>query len=262
MTDFVTTALGDRIGYDRVGDGPAVIFVAPAGQSRAIDPITAPTAKALAHRGLTALVYDRVGRGDSPAEPPITLERELAAIDALIDLVGPAILVGWSSGAAIALAATVRDAAVTGLVLFEAPLDPDGTGGQDYLDGIRSRVQADELEAAVEFYMQDMPPEWLAGAKQSPVWPVLVAMAPSLEVDAEALAWAESAPHAELFGGVDVPVLVLNGSDALDVMNTAATSITAAVQRSSVEEIAGENHGWAPDAFAERVAAFAAAPVE
>lgn len=260
MTDFVTTALGDRIGYDRVGDGPAVIFVAPAGQSRAIDPISAPTAAALAERGLTAVVYDRVGRGDSPAEPPITLQRELAAIDALLETVGPATLVGWSSGGAIALAAAARGSAVSGLVLFEAPLDPAGTEGPAYLEGIRTRVRSGAFEEAVEFYMQDMPPEWLEGAKQSPVWPVLVAMAPSLEVDAEALTWAQSAPHAELFGDIEVPVLVLNGPDAFDIMATAATSIAAAVQRGSVEEVAGANHGWAPEAFAERVAAFAAGP--
>ena len=38
MTDFTTTARGDRVAYDRYGSGPGLVFVAGAGPSRAVDP--------------------------------------------------------------------------------------------------------------------------------------------------------------------------------------------------------------------------------
>lgn len=75
MTDFATTAGGDRVAYDRRGTGPAVIFVAGAGPFRAIDPVTTVTAEHAAERGLTTLVFDRLGRGASPADGSLDLNR-------------------------------------------------------------------------------------------------------------------------------------------------------------------------------------------
>lgn len=53
---------------------------------------------------------------------------------------------------------------------------------------------------------------------------------------------------------------MLNGPDALEIVGIAAASMAAAVPQGSVEVIPGENHGWVPDAFAQRVTAFTAAP--
>ena len=68
MTEFTTTTTGDRVAYDRRGTGPALIFVAGAGPFRAIDPWTTETAERAAQQGITTLVFDRLGRGESPAE--------------------------------------------------------------------------------------------------------------------------------------------------------------------------------------------------
>ncbi|MGZ8804566.1 MAG: hypothetical protein ACXWZG_04615 [Microbacterium sp.] len=43
MPEYTTSSAGDRIAYDRTGDGPAVLFVQPAGQTRGSDPVTGPT---------------------------------------------------------------------------------------------------------------------------------------------------------------------------------------------------------------------------
>ena len=125
MTEFATTALGDTVAFDRHGeDGPAVVFVAGAGPHRAGDPITPATAALLADRGVTSVVHDRLGRNESPADGVITLERELAAVAAMIEVAGgSAILCGHSSGCAIAVEAARAGLPVTGL----AATRPDET---------------------------------------------------------------------------------------------------------------------------------------
>ncbi|MGX5656392.1 alpha/beta hydrolase [Geodermatophilus nigrescens] len=129
MTEYGTTATGDRIGFDRRGSGPAVVFIAGAGPFRAIDPQTTATAELLAGRGRTTVVHDRVGRGDSWRAGRVDLDDELAAVAALVDAAGNrAVLCGHSSGCAIALRAAAEGLPVDGLVLFEAPLDPRTPG--------------------------------------------------------------------------------------------------------------------------------------
>ncbi|SEL25756.1 Alpha/beta hydrolase family protein [Blastococcus sp. DSM 46786] len=129
LTQHVTTSRGDTVGYDRRGEGPAVVFVAGAGPFRAIDPQTTETAELLAERGFTTVVHDRVGRGDSVPEGRVDLADELAAVRAMIDVAGGrATLCGHSSGCAIALRAAVEGLPVDRLVLFEAPLDPAARG--------------------------------------------------------------------------------------------------------------------------------------
>ena len=106
MTEFTTSATGDRVAYDLRGTGPALIFVAGAGPFRAIDPWTTETAERAAQQGITTLVFDRLGRGESPADGRLDLDRELDAIRALLDVVGgSAALCGHSSGCSISLRA-------------------------------------------------------------------------------------------------------------------------------------------------------------
>lgn len=45
MTITLTTPRGDRVAFDRYGDGPALVFIAGAGPYRAGDPITTETAE-------------------------------------------------------------------------------------------------------------------------------------------------------------------------------------------------------------------------
>ena len=92
--------------------------------------------------------------------------------------------------------------------------------------------------------MQDMPPEWLEGAKRSPVWPVMTSISATLIPDAEALAWTQSAPHRELFGSIGVPVLAMHGTEALPLFPPAAEAIAAAVPHGRVATLAGREHGW------------------
>jgi pimeloyl-ACP methyl ester carboxylesterase len=257
MTEFVTSAAGDQVAYDRSGAGPALIFVAGAGQHRATDPLTAATAEAVAAQSVTTIVYDRLGRGESVVEGAIDLPRELAAIAALIEVAGgSAVLCGHSSGCSIALAAAAGGLPVTGLVLWESPLGEEGSGAGEWADEVVRRIAAGDLEGALVHYMKDMPAEWLEAARAAPYFPALVAQAPSLQPDAESLAWAESAPHGELFARIQIPVEAVYGEQTLPIMEQAAQSIVAAIPGAVQKRMPGANHSWQAEPMANELAAF------
>ena len=110
MTEFVTSADGTRIAYDVEGSGPPVILVGGAMQFRSFDPITSEMAQHLAGHGFAVVNYDRRGRGESPADAPITLAQTIDDLRALTDELtegadDAVALFGNSSGASIAIGA-------------------------------------------------------------------------------------------------------------------------------------------------------------
>jgi len=254
MSEFVTTALGDRVAYDLRGHGPALVFIAGAGPWRAMDDTTTRTAELMAEAGVKTIVYDRLGRGESHVDGTITLERELAAVDALIGVAGgSAMLCGHSSGCSIALRAAVDGLPVDGLALWEAPLGPPNSGGSEWADAVNRHLDAGDLRGALLEYMQDMPPEILEIVMGIPA---MVDQAESLRPDGESLAWAESAPHAELFSDIRVPVLAMVGEQTYDIMVPAAESLVEAIPGAAWKQMPGGEHGWDPEPMAAELAAF------
>src|SRR5882757_4069194 len=107
------------IAFEKVGEGPPVILVLGAFNTRAAG---TPLAAALAAQH-TVISYDRRGRGDSGDSAPYAVEREIEDLDTLIQRAGGAAGVfGFSSGAALALAAAAHGLAITRLALFDLPL--------------------------------------------------------------------------------------------------------------------------------------------
>jgi pimeloyl-ACP methyl ester carboxylesterase len=256
MTEFITTSRGDRVAFDRRGTGPALVFIAGAGPYRAIDQVTTATAELAASQGITTIVYDRLGRGESVVDGRIDLDRELDAVAAIIDVAGGhAVLCGHSSGCSIALAAAARGLPVDGLALWEAPLGPQDGGARQWADEVDRRITAGDLEGAQLYYMKDMPPEFLEGVRHSPMWAGMVAQVGSLRPDGESLAWAESAPHAELFAGIRVPVEALVGEQTYPIMTAAADSIVAAIPGATQKRMPGANHSWDPGPMAAELVA-------
>jgi pimeloyl-ACP methyl ester carboxylesterase len=258
MTEFTTSKDGTRIAYDRFGTGPAVILVGGAMQFRAFDPTTTAMARLLANRGFTVIDFDRRGRGETEGSAPITLAQTVEDIAALTEVAGgQAAVYGSSSGSAIALAAAANGLPVTRLVLWEAPLnDEGGSDGAEFLEGLRQCIRAGDGDGTIEYFMKDMPREWLDGAKHSDGWATMVAMGPSLEPDAEALAWTQSAPRVELWKAVTQPTVALVGEQTLPIMHSAADSIVAALPDARKRVIPAANHSWQPEVMAAEIAGF------
>jgi pimeloyl-ACP methyl ester carboxylesterase len=246
MTEFVTSSDNTRIAYDRLGSGPSVILVGGAMQFRAFDPQTGQLAARLAERGFTVVNYDRRGRGESAGRGPYVLDSEIADLRALIaELGSAAALFGSSSGGAICLAGAAAGLPVSKLALWEVPLGPElGTDGAEFLAGLQERIASGDEEATIAFYMRDMPPEWVEAARQGPAWPIMKAVSPSLAPDAEALAWTQSRPRAELLSSLRIPVLVLVGEETLPFFPAAAESIVASVSDGRSTRVPATNHSW------------------
>src|SRR5437588_8808926 len=126
----VQSADGTTIAYDQIGKGPAVILVDGALGSQAFG-FMVPLATLLSPH-FTVITYDRRGRGESTDTQPFALEREIEDIEALINEAGgEAFLYGISSGAALALEATVKlGHKVKKLALYEPPYNDDESARQ------------------------------------------------------------------------------------------------------------------------------------
>ena len=266
MTEYADTAAGDRIGFDRYGPEPGsgsstrpdVVFIAGAGPFRAMDPMTTETARLAAEQGVGTLVYVRLGRGDSEAEGALTLDRELAAIAAAIDAVGgSAVLVGHSSGCAIALAAADAGLPVTGLVLFEAPIGQFAGGAAGFERDFLVHLDAGDHQAAQREYMRDMPPEFLEAAMQDHAWPQIALASRSYRADARALAWAEEVPAAERYERITAPVLVTVGAETFPGMTETAEALQAAIPSATFRVVPGAMHEWEPGPMAAAIAELA-----
>lgn len=260
MTEYAQTRAGDRIGFDRYGDGPGVVFIAGAGPFRAMDSTTTRTAELAAQQGVQTLVYDRLGRGDSPADGDLTLDREIAAIAAAIDEVGGrAVLVGHSSGCSIALAAADAGLPVTALALWEAPIGQFGSGAAQFEADFLAHLDAGDFEAAQKEYMRDMPPEFLEGAMRDPAWPQIVMGSRTYRADARSLAWAEELPAVERYARITVPVLAMVGEETFPGMAESARALAAAIPSATMRVMPGAMHDWEPGPMAAAIAQLAGA---
>jgi len=257
MTEFTTTARGDRVAFDRTGDGPGLVFIAGAGPFRAGDPLTTETAERAAALGLTTVVFDRLGRGESEAEGTLDLDRELEAVRSAIEAAGGrAVLCGHSSGCSIALRAAAAGLPVTGLVLWEAPLSETAADTAEWNAAFAALLDAGDLEEAQVQYMRDMPPEFLEGAKASPAWPAIVAQVPSLRADGESLVWASAALEDHGLSGIRMPVLAVYGTQTFPQMPLAAARLVAAIPGATEKAVRGAMHSWEPEPMATELAAF------
>ncbi|MGY1699080.1 alpha/beta fold hydrolase [Geodermatophilus sp. SYSU D00766] len=252
MTEYVQTSDGTRIVYDREGAGQPLVCVGGAGQFRAVDPDTRELSAELAARGFDVVVYDRPGRGESTGDPPFGLAGEVAAIRALLAVVGGrAWLYGSSSGGAIALAAAAELPGVERLFLWEVPLgEEEASDGAEHLAAIRALVAAGDREGIWRLYTDGMPPEWFEQMRSGPQWPLFERMAPTLQADAEALAWTQSAPRARLWAPVRAHAVVLLGTTTFPFMADAADSIVRSLASAERATVPGSDHRWRADDLA------------
>jgi len=240
------SADGTTIAYDQIGKGQAVILVDGALGSRA-DGFMVPLATPLSPH-FTVITYDRRGRGESTDTQPFALEREIEDIEALINEAGgEAFLYGISSGAALALEATIKlGHKMKKLALYEAPYNSDDARQQAFRNYRKQLVEVlaegrrgDALGLFMMFV--GMPPDHLEGARKMPMWPMWEAVAHTLPYDAAALGVDGSVPT-EKAARVTVPTLVMDGSASFPFMNTTAIALAKAIPNGEHRTLEGQTH--------------------
>ena len=252
-----TVASRDRtmIAFEVQGDGPPVILVngALAGREAGAELAGLLAQHARVYR------YDRRGRGDSGDTKPYVLAREIEDIAALVaDAGGVADLVGFSSGAALALeAASALGTKIRRLAVYEAPYD-DTAGAAGKWKSYQAE-QADLLAAgrpsdAVIHHLRfvGMPDAVLAQMQSSPTWAGMVAMAPTLPYDVAAVGEDRSVPVARV-ARIHAKALIVDGGanhEAMPFMRTSADRIAEAIPGARRRTIAGQHHNVSPEAIA------------
>lgn len=259
----VTSRDGTTIAYSAVGAGPAVILIDGALGYRAFG-AAGELAELLAPH-LTAYAYDRRGRGASSDTQPFAVEREIEDIEALIDAAGgEAYLYGISSGAALALEATIKlQGKVKKLAIYEAPYDSSAGRAEEwraYRAKLAELIAADQRSDAVALFMGivGVPEDMIAGMRQSPMWPSLEAVAPTLAYDAADLGADRAAPT-ERAATITAPTLVMDGGASLETMpfmRASAEALAHAIPNAQRETLEGQRHDVDSKALAPVLATF------
>jgi pimeloyl-ACP methyl ester carboxylesterase len=245
------SADGTKIAYDKQGDGPALILIDGAMNSRSSGP--KPELASLLARHFTVYSYDRRGRGDSGDTPPYAVDREIEDIEALIDDAGgTAYLFGHSSGACLALEATVKlDGKVTGLAMYDAPYDDDPAARQawqEYIKQLTKALAEDRRGDAVTLFMRyvGMPDSQIDGMRQTPFWPAAEAIAPTLGYDHAGVIGEDNSVPTGLAARVGVPALVMDGGAGLPFMHATARTLSQAMPHAKHRTLEGQTHDMNP----------------
>lgn len=248
--EFVTSADGVQIAYERVGRGPSLVIVNGALSTRA----TGAPLEPLLEADFTLYRYDRRGRGDSSDGDASTPENELQDLAAIVTATGDAPFVfGQSSGAALSLEAAASGVPMRGLLVNEPPYVP-GVGGVGVTAETASELAAlaadGRRDEAVERFLQStgMSDAMIEQVKASPGWRPLLALAHTLAYDVRLL--NEGVVPADRLSDITCPVLGTTGSLSPPWAEASVRAVAAAVQNGEWRVLEGQSHNVAPDVLA------------
>ena len=256
----ITSKDGTQIAFDKVGKGPALILVGGAFQYRALDPRTAQLARLLGTQ-FTTYHYDRRGRGESGDTQPYAVAREIEDLDALIkNAGGSACVFGMSSGGVLALHAAARGLNIKKMALYEPPFNSGDNNARQaaerYTKQLTNLLAEDRRSDAVELAMTTWgaPESAIAGMKQTPVWPMFEAIAPTLAYD-DAIMGNGSVPI-RLIASLTLPILVVDGGASPPFMRNAAHAVADAAPNAHYHTLEGQTHEYNPDVLAPALIEF------
>lgn len=243
----VTSKDGTKIAYEKIGNGPSVILVEGATSTSAYSTKLAN----LLTPHFTVYYYDRRGRGESTDTKPYSIEKEIEDIEALVDLAGgSAYLYGISSGGCLALeAASKLGNKITKLAIYEAPYDESEKAKEqwhEYTTDLKKAVDSDNRAEAIALFMRlvGVPEDMITGMKQSPMWPGLLAVAPTLLYDAACMGDDRSLP-VHRFKQITAQTLIMDGGGNLAMMpfmHTSAEKLAQVIPHCQRQTLDGQTH--------------------
>ncbi|MFC8432774.1 alpha/beta fold hydrolase [Streptomyces sp. NPDC057253] len=256
MDNTIVSRDGTALAYQRTGEGPAVVLVSGAMSTGAtVAPLGLPLSG-----GFTVVSYDRRGRGQSGDTEPYDVAREVEDLAALIDaLGGEAWLYGHSSGGALVLEAAASGLPVRGVAVYEVPYAVYEGGAEEraeYTENLTAALGEGRRGDAVELFLRltGLADEMIQGARNSPMWPGMESIAPSLAHD-DAVMGDGLVPRARL-AAVDVPVLSLAGGASPAWMREAARLVAETAPQGTYRVLEGQTHMVDPNVLAPALTEF------
>ncbi|MCI0856132.1 MAG: alpha/beta hydrolase [Chloroflexi bacterium] len=252
----VTSADGTSIAYWYSGEGPPLLLVHGGMSDRSAWILVQP----LLAEHFTVYTINQRGREGSGEPKPFAFESYFEDVVALIDKIGePVHLLGHSGGALCSMGVALRTDRLRSLILYEPPA-PTAALEKLTASRIRELVEAGDNEgAALEFFRigPQVPEEDIERMRQSPIWPHLVSLAPTLvpEIDA----FMEYEFTISDYSAIDVPLLLLVGSDSPPDLRAVSDQLVDLVPDVRLVELEGQQHGAnfdAPELFAAEVTKF------
>ena len=252
-TRYATSADGTQIAYDVTGPDeptcPALVVVEGALCQRSMG--TGQALTPLLSRHYAVHAYDRRGRGQSgPGASAYAVEREVEDLAAVLEAAGPdGLVVGASSGAALALEAARAGVPMGKLAVYESPFIVDDTHApNDPLLGRRAGelVDAGRRGDAVALFLRTVgvPAVGLAVMRVLPVWKKLTAVAHTLPYDLQiVLPHQQGRPlPAGYYADVTAPTLVIAGGKSPTYMKNAQAALAAQLPQGTMVELPGQTH--------------------
>jgi pimeloyl-ACP methyl ester carboxylesterase len=264
MPTATSTAIskdGTSIVYDKVGEGPVLVFVDGATAVRAYD---VSLANVLAAE-FTVVSYDRRGRGESGDTLPYAVEREFEDLDAVIAANGgSAYVFGQSSGAVLALRAAAAGLPITKLAVYEPPFlvnDARPPLPADYVEHLDELVAAGKRGDAYAYFMTTavgMPAEMVDSMRGEPFWPAMEEVAHTIAYDGRIMGdtMRGNPLSPEPWSRVTAPTLVLAGGASPEFMRDGARALADIVPDATFRVLEGQEHGAADDVLAPELVSF------
>jgi pimeloyl-ACP methyl ester carboxylesterase len=190
------------------------------------------------------------------------VELEIEDLEALIaEAGGSAHLYGISSGGALVLEAAAAGISVDKLAVYEVPYNVADDGPQrqqEYVEQLGAFLAGGRRGDAAALFMRvaGATEEIIAGAKASPMWPGLEAIAHTLAYDAACM--GNGQPPAARISRITRPTLVATGGGSPDsfvggggdFFGKAADAIAASIPQAERQTIEGQTHMVDPKALA------------
>jgi pimeloyl-ACP methyl ester carboxylesterase len=262
VVEKVRSQDGTEISYDRYGEGPAVVLVGGAWNTRLTK---APLAGLLAD-SYSVFSYDRRGRGDSGDTQPYAVEREVEDLVALIEAAGgTARVYGHSSGASLALEAAAAGAPISKLAMYEPPYIVDDSRPplpDDYIEHLEELTAQGRRREVFEYFMTvaaRMPAEMVQAMLDSPMVDGMLPVAHTVSYDGRVMlrGGMSGRPLPTRFTEtVTVPTLVMDGGASPAWMRNAARALNALLPDVQYRTLDGQDHAAPPDVLAPELEEF------
>lgn len=260
--DKVRSKDGTFIAYERSGKGPGLVLV----HGSTADHTRWAYVLPMLEKDFTVYAVDRRGRGQSGDSSVYAIEREFEDIAVVVDSIqGSVNLLGHSFGALCSLEASLLVKNLNKLILYE-PYFPVG-GLTLYPTGMRERIQtlldSGDRESALLVLFRDVaqiPEDRIAIMQKEPVWKARLAAAHTIVRES---AEEDYKFDASRFIGLNVPTLLLQGSESPETLRATTEAIYAALPDSKIAVMPGQHHiamTTAPELFVQLVTEFLMEP--
>jgi pimeloyl-ACP methyl ester carboxylesterase len=254
----VASGDGTRIAFEVSGSGPPLVLVAGALGFKEFSYLRKFAAEFAKY--FRVFSYDRRGRGGSTDTKPYSIDKEVEDLAAVCrEAGGPPIVLGISSGAALALEAATRGVPMSHLVAYEAPYmigshrRPEHARYESDLTNLLAR---NDRDGAVKLFMRTVgvPGFLVAIMRILPFWKDFRHVAHTLPYDAAVM--GGFALPASRLGKIRVPTLVVGGGKSPPNLKAAVRAVADAVPNAQLEEIPNQSHAIKASALAPVVRRF------